>query len=73
MSVTITVSTSAIPYLRRIGVLPTPQTPQMRISAANLVLEKTPVLFPPPHLFLDIDGNPPNDRAGLRPWPPVSG
>lgn len=66
------VSRSAIEFLRRHGVQPTPHPSHPRFDMEQLRLNRVPLKREQlnPELQLDVPGAPPPDRGVTDPWPP---
>ena len=67
------VSRSALEFLRRSGVLPTPRVPSPRADYSALLIHSTPrdrTAQNPAVLLDDGQGVPPGDRGPLDVWPP---
>lgn len=68
-------SRSPVRFLRRCGVLPTPDAPRPRLDVNALTARRMPLAppDPPAHAAGVAEGVPPPDRAGFSPWPPGRG
>ena len=65
-------SRSAVPFLRRNGLLQTLVVPRPRLDTGQLKAHTTPLTARQldPALMLDANGDPPTDRGKTDPWPP---
>ena len=67
-----TVSRSAVEFMRRAGILPTPRVANPRLDMSRLKTDQIPLDRDQldPSLMLDAAGSPPPDRGLTDPWPP---
>lgn len=68
-----TVSRSAVEFMRRCGIVPTPRVANPRLDMSMLKTDRIPLDRDQldPSLMLDAAGSPPPDRGLAAPWPPT--
>jgi hypothetical protein len=67
-----TISRSALPVLRRLGLADEPVGPRPRFNASDLLVHTIPLNTPPnpaAGVLQNLEGVPSPDRGGTRPWP----